>query len=65
VRGASTELGAMTVIHIDKIWPATDPLDVQAGPDTALARFVFAFGSAKPCTPEPREPKAKLANTQP
>ena len=44
--GASTR--AVTVIRIDQIWLATEPLDMRAGPDTALARVVQVFGSARP-----------------
>tara|TARA_R100001143_G_scaffold31752_1_gene30813 strand:- start:13469 stop:13804 length:336 start_codon:yes stop_codon:yes gene_type:complete len=36
------------VIRIDQIWLATEPLDMRAGPDTALARVVQVFGSARP-----------------
>lgn len=36
------------MIRIDEIWLATEPLDMRAGPDTALARVVQVFGSAKP-----------------
>ncbi len=35
------------MIRIDEIWLATEPLDMRAGPDTALARVVQVFGSAK------------------
>ena len=33
------------MIRIDEIWLATEPLDMRAGPDTALARVVQVFGS--------------------
>ncbi len=36
------------MIRIDAIWLATAPLDMRAGPDTALARVVQVFGSAQP-----------------
>jgi transposase len=36
------------VIRIDAIWLATDPLDMRAGTDTALARVVKVFGAARP-----------------
>lgn len=36
------------MIRIDQIWLATEPLDMRAGPDTALARVVQVFGSARP-----------------
>lgn len=35
------------MIRIDKIWLATEPLDMRAGPDTARARVIQVFGSAK------------------
>ncbi len=34
------------MIRIDEIWLATEPLDMRAGADTALARVVRVFGSA-------------------
>mgnify|MGYP003715478079 FL=1 len=44
------DVSARTVamIRIDEIWLATEPLDMRAGPDTALARVVQVFGSAGP-----------------
>lgn len=36
------------MIRIDEIWLATKPLDMRAGPDTALARVVAVLGAAKP-----------------
>lgn len=36
------------MIRIDAIWLATEPLDMRAGPDKALARVVAVFGSAEP-----------------
>ena len=36
------------MIQIDEIWMATEPLDMRAGPDTALARVVQVFGEARP-----------------
>jgi transposase len=36
------------MIRIDEIWLAIEPLDMRAGPDTALARAVAVFGAAKP-----------------
>nr|WP_298410618.1 IS66 family insertion sequence element accessory protein TnpB [uncultured Halomonas sp.] len=36
------------MIRIDEIWLATEPLDMRAGPDTALARVVRIFGTARP-----------------
>lgn len=38
------------MIPIDDIWLAREPLDMRAGPDTALARVVQSFGEAKPNT---------------
>lgn len=38
------------MIRIDQIWLATEPMDMRAGPDTALARVVTVFGEAKPHT---------------
>ncbi|MBD1586949.1 IS66 family insertion sequence element accessory protein TnpB [Pseudomonas typographi] len=39
---------SLAVIHIDAIWLATEPMDLRAGTDTALARVVAVFGAAKP-----------------
>ena len=36
------------LIRIDAVWLATDPMDMRAGTDTALARVVRVFGSARP-----------------
>jgi len=36
------------VIRIDAAWLATEPLDMRAGTDTALARVVKVFGAARP-----------------
>jgi transposase len=36
------------MIRIDHIWLATQPMDMRAGPDTALARVVQQFGKAEP-----------------
>lgn len=40
--------GAAALIRIEKIWLATQPMDMRAGPDTALARVVAVFGAAQP-----------------
>lgn len=40
--------GAAVVIRIDETWRATEPLGLRAGPDTALARVVKVFGTARP-----------------
>lgn len=36
------------MIRIDAIWLSTEPLDMRAGTDTALARVVKVFGAARP-----------------
>ncbi|MDB5979278.1 MAG: putative transposase, family [Pseudomonas sp.] len=36
------------MIRIDAIWVATEPMDMRAGTDTALARVVAVFGAAQP-----------------
>jgi len=36
--------------RIDEIWLSREPLDMRAGPDTALARVINRFGAAKPRT---------------
>ena len=36
------------MIRIDAAWLATAPLDMRAGPDTALARVIATFGAARP-----------------
>jgi transposase len=36
------------LIRIDAVWLATDPMDMRAGTDTALARVVRVFGAAHP-----------------
>lgn len=36
------------MIRVDVIWLATEPLDMRAGADTALARVVKVFGAARP-----------------
>lgn len=35
------------MIRVDRIWLATEPMDMRAGPETCLARVVRVFGSAK------------------
>jgi transposase len=40
--------GSHAVIRIDEIWLSREPLDMRAGPDTALARVINRFGEAKP-----------------
>ena len=36
------------MIRIDSIWLATEPMDMRAGTETALARVVAVFGAAQP-----------------
>ena len=36
------------MIRVDAFWLATEPMDMRAGPDTALARVILVFGEAKP-----------------
>ncbi|MGY2183769.1 IS66 family insertion sequence element accessory protein TnpB, partial [Pseudomonas agarici] len=36
------------MIRIDAIWLATEPMDMRAGTETALAKVIAAFGAAKP-----------------
>jgi len=36
------------VIRVETIWLATKPIDMRAGTETALARVVAVFGSARP-----------------
>ncbi|WP_256390375.1 IS66 family insertion sequence element accessory protein TnpB [Pseudomonas yamanorum] len=36
------------MIRIDSIWFATEPMDMRAGTETALARVIAVFGAAKP-----------------
>lgn len=36
------------MIRIDAAWLAVKPMDMRAGPDTALARVVAVFGAAQP-----------------
>lgn len=36
------------MIRVDALWLATEPLDMRAGTETALARVVAVFGSARP-----------------
>lgn len=36
------------MIRIDTIWLATEPMDMRAGTETALARVIAVFGAAKP-----------------
>ncbi|KPW37731.1 ISPpu14, transposase Orf2 [Pseudomonas amygdali pv. mellea] len=36
------------MIRIDSIWLATEPMDMRAGTETALAKVIAVFGAAKP-----------------
>ena len=36
------------MIRIDAIFLATEPMDMRAGTETALARVIAVFGAAKP-----------------
>jgi len=36
------------MIRIDAVWLATEPMDMRAGTETALARVVKVFGAAHP-----------------
>ena len=36
------------MIRVDAVWLASEPLDMRAGTDTALARVVNVFGAARP-----------------
>lgn len=38
------------MIRIDAVWLASEPMDMRAGTDSALARVVQVFGSAHPHT---------------
>src|SRR5690606_23970263 len=40
--------GCCSMIRIDAIWLATEPMDMRAGTETALARVIAVFGAAKP-----------------
>jgi transposase len=39
--------GPHAVIRIDEVWLAREPLDMRAGPETALARVINSFGEAR------------------
>ncbi|MFZ4822489.1 IS66 family insertion sequence element accessory protein TnpB [Pseudomonas putida] len=36
------------MIRIDVIWLSTEPMDMRAGTETALARVIAVFGAAQP-----------------
>lgn len=46
LRGLVARLAAM--IRVDAVWLCTQPMDMRAGTDTALARVVQVFGAARP-----------------
>ena len=46
LHGLATRVVAL--IRIDAVWLATEPMDMRAGTDTALARVVKVFGAAHP-----------------
>ncbi|MHC8408741.1 IS66 family insertion sequence element accessory protein TnpB [Pseudomonas sp. Hz4] len=45
--GWSSPCNFPPMIRVDAIWLATEPLDMRAGTETALARVVAVFGEAK------------------
>lgn len=51
----------VTMIRIDNVWLATQPLDMRAGTDTALARVVGVFGAAHPHPPTCLQTRAPTA----
>lgn len=46
LRSLDTRVAA--VIRVDALWLATEPLDMRAGTEAALARVVQVFGAAHP-----------------
>ena len=36
------------MIRVDAVWLSTEPMDMRAGTDTALARVVQVFGAGRP-----------------
>jgi transposase len=44
----ATGCGELGMIRIDQVWLSVAPLDMRAGTETALARVVGVFGSARP-----------------
>lgn len=55
------------MIRIDALWLSTEPLDMRAGTETALARVVAVFGAARPhhayLFANRRANRKRLANT--
>jgi transposase len=46
VRSVAARVAAL--IRIEAVWLATEPIDMRAGTDTALAKVVQVFGAARP-----------------
>ena len=46
MRSLAARLASM--IRVEAVWLATEPIDMRAGTDTALARVVKVFGAARP-----------------
>jgi transposase len=46
VRSLAARVAAL--IRVDAVWLATEPIDMRAGTETALARVVKVFGAAQP-----------------
>jgi transposase len=46
VRSLAARVAAL--IRVDAVWLATEPIDMRAGTETALARVVKVFGAAHP-----------------
>ena len=44
----SLDTRAASVIRVDAVWMAVEPLDMRAGTEAALARVVTVFGAARP-----------------
>lgn len=46
MRSVAARVAAL--IRIEAVWLATEPIDMRAGTDTALAKVVQVFGAARP-----------------
>ncbi len=46
MRSVAARVAAL--IRVDAVWLATEPIDMRAGTETALARVVKVFGAAQP-----------------
>jgi transposase len=46
VRSLAARVAAL--IRVDAVWLATEPIDMRAGMETAVARVVKVFGAAQP-----------------